>query len=711
MPRDPRPVLQLDTFDCATACLRYVLNCHGGDAELAQLRALAGPDNRGTNLLQLRAMAAGVGLRARFFRAQGRVESLNEDTPWIAQLRAREDGVAHFVVVRRIAGDRVHVMDPATGHVALPRADFERDWTRVLIQFTDEGVTPRARHDLRWIIGYALHGHRLRALAVSLAGAAVMALFGIVAAYVAQHLVNAVTTSPFRGVFWAALAAFFAFTVVQYVTGSGLGLAVQLLTARQVVRSSRDIASRFDALRWDYVSRLRHGDIVNRLRDPGVIEEFLIVECGRLAATILSFLIGFVWISARYPQLLPAVLIAIALAVLNFRLHSHALTSLSYRQKYTQVGMESLLIDYARCQEVMTARNGGAVLLAPYAERLAEYSRLHVRRVSRLAVMGFVATLCPLIVMGWSVWLLWRSGTTDPARVGDLVFQLTATGFIFGSINSSLDLLAGMDTLRVSFDRVADILTSPRRDRTVRRAVGERPVRRLVLDDFGYRAGPQQRSVSWYVERTDLRRPLLVALIGANGAGKSSLLRTLAGVADSDGGRLLLGSTAFTDAAHRRSATSYLPQTDQLFTGTVLSNILLGREVQDVPGLAEVTAPVLQVAPDVPVVEALAEVHVFNGGENLSGGQARRVAIARAITHDAPLLLLDEPFSSIDRPSIHEMLNLFETLPHDIIIIATHDDEVVARADAVLDLTPEWQWGQSEGRVGRHRMSLVREGA
>lgn len=679
-----RPVLQLDSHDCAPACLRYLLNLFGGDAPLSHIRSLCEFGESGVSLLQIKSVAPEFGLQVRFFEASRFDDSLDDMTPWIAQVRSREEGVAHFVVVREIGTKRVKIMDPEVGHVSLPRDAFVQEWTGILVTFTDGSVRPQRRNDLRWIARHLATGRRRNYLLISLVGALLISLLGIASAYIAKTLVDAITQSPFERLFWLALVAFLAFVLVQYIVNAGVGYVVQRLAAGLSVRSTTAMTHRFDQLTWEYASIMRHGDVVNRLKDPAEVERFLIVQCGQLAATALSFLVGFLWVAVLYPTMLPAVIVASALAVGNFRIFRDHLVSISYRQKSAQVGIDTLLMDYARCQEVLTATGAADVLLERFRSRFREFNVLQVKRVGLLALMGLGAALCPLLVMSWSVFWLWQSGVRDSSQLGDLVFQLTATGFIFGGISSALALLSSMDMMRVSFDRIMDVYTSTQEDLDEGDEPSPpRPITTLTLHEFGFRAGERQCTVTHRLTRNDRSRPSIVALTGSNGVGKSSLLRTLAGVADSTGGSVALDGHVITNKGQLRAVTSYLPQTDQLFTGSVLENVLLGRDTSKLPGHLP---DALQLPRQARTADALAEVKVFNGGENFSGGQGRRVALARALAHDAPLLLLDEPFAGMDRNSVRRIFDFLTTVSHDFVIVVTHDESVLEAADTVLDL-------------------------
>ncbi|KXV48793.1 ABC transporter ATP-binding protein [Gluconobacter albidus] len=162
---------------------------------------------------------------------------------------------------------------------------------------------------------------------------------------------------------------------------------------------------------------------------------------------------------------------------------------------------------------------------------------------------------------------------------------------------------------------------------------------------------------SWTPDRAPLFRNLNLtlrqgeraALIGPSGAGKSSLAALLLKAASPKEGQILLGGTDISTLRDRdlRSQIAWLSQASHLFDDTVRGNLLLGRE--DIPDEALWTA--LEQARIADVVRSLPdglETWIGEGGSKLSGGQGRRIALARVLLSDAPILVLDEPATGLD---------------------------------------------------------------
>lgn len=169
-------------------------------------------------------------------------------------------------------------------------------------------------------------------------------------------------------------------------------------------------------------------------------------------------------------------------------------------------------------------------------------------------------------------------------------------------------------------------------------------------------------------------------IFGPSGAGKTSLLETIAGLRESAAGSIRFNETDFTDLPVRRRRVGYVPQDDSLFPHLdVRRNLLYGRrdEASDPAfSLAHVTE-FLEIAP-------LLERDV----RQLSRGERQRVTIGRALLSEPRLLLLDEPLTGLDRKLRDAILAQLRELPNEFdlpILYVTHDRaEAIALCDEVL---------------------------
>src|ERR671916_1117461 len=181
----------------------------------------------------------------------------------------------------------------------------------------------------------------------------------------------------------------------------------------------------------------------------------------------------------------------------------------------------------------------------------------------------------------------------------------------------------------------------------------------------------------------------VVAVLGRNGSGKSTLLAAIAGLLRPDTGRIVLDGRVLTDTAagvqlapHRRRV-GLLPQEPLLFPHlSVLDNVAFG------PRSAGMRRPEAREAALRRLTEVDAAQFAPRRPRRLSGGQAQRIALARALAADPDLLLLDEPLSAVDvefAPALRSLLH--SVLQDRLAIIVTHQViDALVLADRVVVL-------------------------
>jgi branched-chain amino acid transport system ATP-binding protein len=186
----------------------------------------------------------------------------------------------------------------------------------------------------------------------------------------------------------------------------------------------------------------------------------------------------------------------------------------------------------------------------------------------------------------------------------------------------------------------------------------------------------------------DVRQGEIVALLGRNGAGKSTLLKALAGLIPSASGSIVLDGQQLAgmpapDIA--RLGVGYVPQGRGLFAGmTVAENLSLGRLARKTDGSSGVVWSEDKILEFFPRLKE--RMHV--AADYLSGGEQQMVAVARALSGNVKLLLLDEPFEGLAPSVVIELFKVFDQLrQHISIIIVEHNlDLVLALADRVFAL-------------------------
>ncbi|MEO6169253.1 MAG: ABC transporter ATP-binding protein [Chitinophagales bacterium] len=173
-----------------------------------------------------------------------------------------------------------------------------------------------------------------------------------------------------------------------------------------------------------------------------------------------------------------------------------------------------------------------------------------------------------------------------------------------------------------------------------------------------------------------------LSILGASGSGKTTLLKIIAGLLEADSGEIFLSEENITDVPSNKRSIVYIYQEPLLFPHlNVFENIAFGLRIRNVG--AETIQ--LQVKKMMERLELQDQAKKFP--EQLSGGQRQRVAFGRAIIINPPVLLLDEPFASLDFETRGSMQKLFKEVTHEFritSIFVTHDlKEAMLMADEI----------------------------
>jgi ATP-binding cassette subfamily C protein CydCD len=179
----------------------------------------------------------------------------------------------------------------------------------------------------------------------------------------------------------------------------------------------------------------------------------------------------------------------------------------------------------------------------------------------------------------------------------------------------------------------------------------------------------------------------VVALAGSSGSGKSTLIGVILGFITPDAGRVVIEEASGERSPGQlslrawRARVAWVPQDPVLQHGTVESNIRLGRP--DAPRAAVERAARRAALHEVELDRAVGE-----GGSGLSAGQRRRVAVARALLTERPVLLLDEPTAGLDAGTEAQVLASVRELARDgrLVLMVAHRSAVLRAADRVVTL-------------------------
>jgi ABC-type multidrug transport system fused ATPase/permease subunit len=294
-------------------------------------------------------------------------------------------------------------------------------------------------------------------------------------------------------------------------------------------------------------------------------------------------------------------------------------------------------------------------------------------------VIDLVELFGAVLIIGLGTWALVAGELT----LGGLLAFLAYLSQLYRPLRTLSQLYSSVFEATAGAERVIELLdTKPRvRERPgaieLGRAQGTLELRGVRVDYPGGRTALDGIDLVVAPGRT-------VALVGVSGSGKSTAAKLAVRFLDPDAGSVHLDGHDVRDLtlASLRRNVGLLLQDAPVVDGTVGENVAYGRPDATE---AEVRAALAAVGLD---GELEPGTPVGQRGRAISGGQRRRVAMARVLLQDAPVLVLDEPSAGLDPAAARRLLeSLLERVHDRAILLITHDRELAAAADEVVVLT------------------------
>jgi ATP-binding cassette, subfamily B, bacterial len=491
----------------------------------------------------------------------------------------------------------------------------------------------------------------------------------------------------------AGLAAVAAVAGIGLVGVAALvGYLVTYLTAATAERVGADLREavfgRMLGLALPFHDRHRSGDLVTRLTgDVARVEDSMVAWFTVLVPEVLT-LAGMVVVVLAVDLTLGLAALAVApplaVVVALRRRRIRAAQRLSRDADAALAGEATEVLRNVRVVQAFTREpEAGA--------RFTGRSRGAVR--AALAAMDLEARWSPvadlLLAAGGALvlWLGVTAVTGGRMTLGTLLVVLAYLSSLYGPIRALARLARTLARGAASRERILEVLDSAEVVPEAADPVPAAPPRRgLALGGvwFAYTEGaPVLRHLDLEVAAGER-----VCVVGPTGAGKSTMLALLQRFYDPEAGAIELDGVDLRDLelASLRRQLALVPQDPWMLDGTIADNVAFGRSAASAQELEAAARAALVDE----VVARLPEgwnTQVGEGGVRLSGGQRRRVALARAILRDASVLLLDEPTSGLDAASERAVLDALDRAAEGRTLLAvSHRLSLAARADRVVVL-------------------------
>lgn len=686
-------ILQSEASECGLACIAIVANTHGMGIGISELRRRFPGSLKGTKLSTLISIAQRLGLSARPLRLE--IEDIDSlELPCVLHW-----DLNHFVVLVRVKRRHVVVLDPAWGERTLSFQELSKHFTGVALELTPTAEFRRQESTpeltARQLVGpmrglWSALGH---ILVLSTA----LQVFLVLSPFLMQWVVDHVLVSANEDLLSVLGLGFGLALVLQ--TGIGLlrGLAILHLSSSLGVQWMGNVFAHLMRLPLEFFEKRHLGDITSRISSVQAFQKVLttsFVEAfidGMMALVTFALMLAYSWKLALITVL--AVFFYLGLRAVAFG----SVRDRTEQQLVAAARQQSHLLESLRgIQSIKVAGKEG--------HRRSTYSNLMNDTVNhdvKLARIGLGFNSASQFVFGVErivvIWIGALLALKGAFSVGMLIAYLAYKDQFAQRMSALIDKWIEFRMLRLHGARLSDIVLTEPQSESVHHSFPLSDTR-IEIENVSFRYAENEpwvlRECSFVIEPGTS-----MAIVGASGTGKTTLMKLMLGVLQPTAGSVRIGGqdVRYGVPESVRSLMGAVMQDDQLFAGTIADNISFFDEEIDVTRI-ETAARLAGVHDE--IVDMPMGYHSLIGdmGSLLSGGQKQRVVLARALYRDPKLLFLDEATSHLDVSKERQVNDAVKALNLTRIIVA-HRPETIASADQVLTLNEgRIAWGRSESQ-------------
>lgn len=456
------------------------------------------------------------------------------------------------------------------------------------------------------------------------------------------------------------------------------------------------------------LARFRQAELLNRLvADVDTLDHLYLRVLSPLISALVIIVVvvcGLAWLDVHLALTLGGIMLLLLIGLPILFYHAG---------KPVGAALTSLRADY-RTQLVGWIRANAELAiygaLGRFRDQLEEKERQWQQQQQRQAALGALAQGIMILASGLTftliLWLAAGGIADDPTPGALIALFVFATLAAFESLAPVAGAFQQLGQVMASAQRVAQLIDQTPQIRFPEqgKVLDEDAAIALSIEDVHFRYPGQSRTVLNGVTLT-LRAGEHVALLGRPGCGKSTLLQLLTRAWECDQGTIRLNDLPLDslDEGALRAACAVVSQRVHIFSATLRDNLLLADpEASD----AQLSEALRAVGLERLLDDRALDAWLGDGGRPLSGGEQRRLGIARALLHRAPLLLLDEPTEGLDAETERQILALLrQHCAQKSLLLVTHRLQGLPQMDRICVM--------DEGSIveqGRHESLLQARG-
>ncbi|WP_299667699.1 peptidase domain-containing ABC transporter [uncultured Polaribacter sp.] len=658
-----------DQSDCGVVCLQTILKYYNSNYSLEKLREYSGTTKQGTTMLGLMQCGNKIGLEIKGYEST--IEALKKNKIPTILHTLFEEKLQHFIVCfgYDYKKGKFLISNPTSSKIEyINENELGSIWQSkalLLCNETEKLLKKEVESKQKWQWIYEYVKEDLNLLSMSLFLGIILAILSLATAVYSQKLIDVLLPSNDSFKITASICLLFFLFSIQVFFGYLRGLFLIRQTKSYNIRVIHFFYNNLLKLPKMFFDTRKIGDMVARMNDTSRIQRTISKIIGSIVIDILLVIIVSIAIFNYNTTLGYITLSWIPLLTVVVLFFSPKIKQQQEKVMQSYSRNESNYIDTIKGVETIK-NNNKETFFAKETNSIYKLFQNAIYDLNRLSLN--YATISELIsnffiigTLGYSVYLVLNNELT----AGVIIAILQLVGMLMASTSNLALVNIEIQEAKVAFNRMYEFTSIEEENKG---SINISKFNSLEIKNLSFRfAGRKElfKNINISVNKNEY-----IAIVGESGSGKSTLGQVLQKFYPFENGEIIVNNEhnlPRVDTEDWRNIIGVIPQDITIFSGNVVSNILLGKE--DTPENIQKFCKEYGFTEFINSLPQGFATILGEEGINLSGGQKQIIAFMRVLYKKPQLVLLDEFTSAMDRKTEKFVLNLLKRLKSELSII------------------------------------------
>jgi ATP-binding cassette, subfamily B, bacterial CvaB/MchF/RaxB len=679
--RKPPVYLQTHTTECGLICVAMAMAYFGDEPDLSALRMRFRPSLKGTSLDQLMSMCASVGLSGRALRFS-RTDLYKLRLPCILHWNE-----GHFVLLVKANAGAITIHDPSVGkrECSMEEALTHTNGIALEIQpvheFSDPEESSKSvkRQQMRlWGLVGKVHGLRASMLSIFAMGLGIEVLV-LSSPWFIQWLTDHAILTRDKNLVVALSLGFGFIVVVRAFLDTARAWAIAVMSAGFNLQWMNNVFSHLLRLPILYYERRHLGDILSRF---GVIQTVQNTLTTSFIEAIVDgvLVVGAIGFMLLYsPALTMPALSAMLIYVIARSLLYSALKETSHKRIVQDAQQQSLFLESVRSIVSLRMHNREEIRTAQWLNQVVRMKNSHLAQQRYGLIFRFTNTLVfgvvRVWVLAWAAYLVMQGSFS----VGMLLAFAAYFEIFSARVTNLVDRLFELKLLEIQGMRLADIvLFKPEQDTALKRDLPQIPLDVPIAMRWSGLKLRFAETEPFILENCSLTLPPQqhVAIMGAPGSGKTSLIKTALGLFPNSRGEVFIAGVSMKKLGlhNYREIVCGVFHDERPMAGTVAENIFFFSPEPDLHWMQE-CAKLTGLHEDINTLPMRYQTLVGDLGMALTSSQRQKLLITRALYRKPKILLLDEAMSHLGKNAVQKIFTAMKSRQCSVVYTTSRQED------------------------------------